>query len=141
MDNNLFDNPMGTDGFEFVEYTAPDVKALGRLFESMGFTAVAKHRLRVHAELLDSVVLLPMSIAHERIAQRLAESRLGALLARLGIGTGRDLVREVVDALSALQRLVLAVPDAIHSIDVNPLLIGPAGAMAVDALIVPRRPP
>jgi 4-hydroxyphenylpyruvate dioxygenase len=41
---DLFENPMGTDGFEFVEYTAPDVKALGRLFESMGFTAVAKHR-------------------------------------------------------------------------------------------------
>ena len=39
-----FDNPMGTDGFEFVEYTAPDTKALGALFESMGFSAVAKHR-------------------------------------------------------------------------------------------------
>ncbi len=37
-------NPMGTDGFEFVEYTAPDTKALGRLFTSLGFTAVAKHR-------------------------------------------------------------------------------------------------
>src|SRR5262245_9418097 len=37
-------NPMGTDGFEFVEYTAPDTKALGRLFESMGFAAIAKHR-------------------------------------------------------------------------------------------------
>ena len=37
-------NPMGTDGFEFIEYTAPDPKALGRLFETMGFTAVAKHR-------------------------------------------------------------------------------------------------
>src|SRR3712207_1359431 len=37
-------NPMGTDGFEFVEYTAPDARALGRLFESMGFTAVARHR-------------------------------------------------------------------------------------------------
>jgi 4-hydroxyphenylpyruvate dioxygenase len=41
---DLFDNPMGTDGFEFVEYTAPDTKALGRLFEQMGFVAVAKHR-------------------------------------------------------------------------------------------------
>jgi 4-hydroxyphenylpyruvate dioxygenase len=38
------DNPMGTDGFEFVEYTAPDTKALGRLFETMGFVAVARHR-------------------------------------------------------------------------------------------------
>ena len=41
---DLWDNPMGTDGFEFVEYTAPDTAALGRLFESMGFTVVARHR-------------------------------------------------------------------------------------------------
>ena len=37
-------NPMGTDGFEFVEYTAPDPKALGQLFQRMGFAAVARHR-------------------------------------------------------------------------------------------------
>ncbi len=37
-------NPMGTDGFEFIEYTAPDPAALGRLFESLGFVAVARHR-------------------------------------------------------------------------------------------------
>jgi 4-hydroxyphenylpyruvate dioxygenase len=35
---------MGTDGFEFVEYTAPDPEQLGALFEQMGFTAVARHR-------------------------------------------------------------------------------------------------
>ncbi|MBL8835557.1 MAG: 4-hydroxyphenylpyruvate dioxygenase [Alphaproteobacteria bacterium] len=35
---------MGTDGFEFIEYTAPDTKALGALFETMGFSAVARHR-------------------------------------------------------------------------------------------------
>jgi 4-hydroxyphenylpyruvate dioxygenase len=34
-------NPMGTDGFEFVEYAAPDPAALGALFESMGFVKVA----------------------------------------------------------------------------------------------------
>jgi 4-hydroxyphenylpyruvate dioxygenase len=38
------ENPMGTDGFEFVEYTAPDPEVLGELFEQMGFTAVARHR-------------------------------------------------------------------------------------------------
>jgi 4-hydroxyphenylpyruvate dioxygenase len=43
-DQTLPDNPMGTDGFEFVEYTAPDPKLLGALFEQMGFTAVARHR-------------------------------------------------------------------------------------------------
>ena len=42
--SNLWDNPAGTDGFEFVEYAAPDPQALGRLFEQMGFTAIAKHR-------------------------------------------------------------------------------------------------
>jgi len=41
---DLWDNPMGTDGFEFVEYTAPDAAALGRLFERLGFAAVARHR-------------------------------------------------------------------------------------------------
>ena len=39
-----WDNPMGTDGFEFIEYAAPDPVALGRLFESMGFVAIARHR-------------------------------------------------------------------------------------------------
>ena len=41
---DLWDNPMATDGFEFVEYTAPDVGALFALFERMGFRAVARHR-------------------------------------------------------------------------------------------------
>jgi 4-hydroxyphenylpyruvate dioxygenase len=40
----LFDNPMGTDGFEFVEYTAPDAELLRTLFEQMGFPVVARHR-------------------------------------------------------------------------------------------------
>src|SRR6202453_280825 len=37
-------NPLGTDGFEFVEYTAPDTAHLGRLFEAMGFKRIARHR-------------------------------------------------------------------------------------------------
>jgi 4-hydroxyphenylpyruvate dioxygenase len=43
---NLWDNPLGTDGFEFIEYAAPDPLAMGRLFEQMGFTAVARHRAK-----------------------------------------------------------------------------------------------
>jgi 4-hydroxyphenylpyruvate dioxygenase len=41
---DLFDNPMGTDGFEFVEYTAPDPALLRKLFEQMGFPVAARHR-------------------------------------------------------------------------------------------------
>jgi len=39
-----WDNPMGTDGFEFIEYAAPDPAAMGALFERMGFKAIARHR-------------------------------------------------------------------------------------------------
>jgi 4-hydroxyphenylpyruvate dioxygenase len=41
---DLFDNPLGTDGFEFVEFTAPEPDRLKGLFEQMGFTAVSRHR-------------------------------------------------------------------------------------------------
>ena len=41
---DLWDNPMGTDGFEFVEFAAQDPAPLGALFERLGFTAVAQHR-------------------------------------------------------------------------------------------------
>src|SRR3954462_4584766 len=41
---DIFDNPLGTDGFEFVEFTSPEPERLKGLFELMGFTAVARHR-------------------------------------------------------------------------------------------------
>src|SRR6476661_3391347 len=37
-------NPMGTDGFEFVEFCHPRPAELDRLFRRMGFVPVAKHR-------------------------------------------------------------------------------------------------
>jgi len=43
-DSSVTENPMGTDGFEFVEYAAPDPQLLRDLFERMGLPAVAKHR-------------------------------------------------------------------------------------------------
>src|SRR6185503_12153022 len=46
IDKPVGDNPMGTDGFEFVEYGSPDPRALARHFEAMGFTAIAKHRAK-----------------------------------------------------------------------------------------------
>jgi 4-hydroxyphenylpyruvate dioxygenase len=38
------ENPMATDGFEFVEYAAPDSALLRDLFTKMGFPAVARHK-------------------------------------------------------------------------------------------------
>jgi 4-hydroxyphenylpyruvate dioxygenase len=41
-----WDNPMGTDGFEFIEFATPDPKGMGQLFERLGFTAIARHRTK-----------------------------------------------------------------------------------------------
>src|SRR6201991_3886924 len=46
-------NPAGTDGFEFVEYTAPDPELLRTLFERLGFPVTARHRSKnvtLHAQ-------------------------------------------------------------------------------------------
>jgi len=42
----MYPNPMGTDGFEFVEFAAPDSQLLHSLFKRMGFSAVARHHHR-----------------------------------------------------------------------------------------------
>jgi 4-hydroxyphenylpyruvate dioxygenase len=41
---DLFDNPMGLLGVEFVEFASPTPNLLEPLFEKMGFTLVARHR-------------------------------------------------------------------------------------------------
>jgi len=38
------DNPMGLDGFEFVEFAAPEAGVLEPVFELLGFAHVARHR-------------------------------------------------------------------------------------------------
>ena len=41
---DLFDNPMGLMGFEFVEFASPIPNQLETLFEKLGFQLVARHR-------------------------------------------------------------------------------------------------
>jgi 4-hydroxyphenylpyruvate dioxygenase len=41
---DLFENPAGLDGFEFIEFSAPEKGTLERVFEVCGFTRVARHR-------------------------------------------------------------------------------------------------
>ncbi|NND81727.1 MAG: 4-hydroxyphenylpyruvate dioxygenase [Gammaproteobacteria bacterium] len=42
--SDLFENPMGLCGFEFIEFAAPERDVLEPIFEMIGFTRVAKHR-------------------------------------------------------------------------------------------------
>ena len=41
---DLFENPMGLMGFEFVEFASPTPDTLEPLFEALGFSLVARHR-------------------------------------------------------------------------------------------------
>jgi 4-hydroxyphenylpyruvate dioxygenase len=41
---DLFENPMGLMGFEFVEFASPTPNLLEPLFEKLGFSLVARHR-------------------------------------------------------------------------------------------------
>lgn len=41
---DLFENPIGLDGFEFVEFAAPDPSQLEQVFTGLGFLPVADHR-------------------------------------------------------------------------------------------------
>ncbi len=41
---DLFENPMGLDGFEFVEFASPEPGILEPVFDMLGFARVAEHR-------------------------------------------------------------------------------------------------
>ena len=41
---DLFENPMGLNGFEFVEFASPTPGVIEPVFELLGFTLVARHR-------------------------------------------------------------------------------------------------
>ena len=45
----------------------------------------------------------------------------------------------IVKAILGLSQLAVEIGDAVEQIDVNPLIAGPAGAWAADALVIPRR--
>ncbi|WP_353207334.1 4-hydroxyphenylpyruvate dioxygenase [Sphingorhabdus sp.] len=44
MTADMFDNPLGLDGFEFIEFSAPEKGLLEPVFERMGFSRIARHR-------------------------------------------------------------------------------------------------
>jgi 4-hydroxyphenylpyruvate dioxygenase len=67
-------NPMGTDGFEFVEYAAPDPEQLRRLFESMGLPAVAHHRAKNVTLHRQGDINFIINAEHDSFAQRFARA-------------------------------------------------------------------
>jgi len=67
-------NPMRTDGFEFVEYAAPDPELLRRLFESMGLPAVARHRSKNVTLHNQGDINFIINAEHDSFAQKFARA-------------------------------------------------------------------
>lgn len=46
LDSPLLENPLGLDGFEFIEFSAPEKGLLESVFAAMGFAHIATHRAK-----------------------------------------------------------------------------------------------
>ena len=71
-DQETWANPMGTDGFEFIEYAAPDPEAMGALFTRMGFAAIAKHRHKAVTLYRQGEINFILNAEPDSFAQRFA---------------------------------------------------------------------
>jgi acyl-CoA synthetase (NDP forming) len=92
----------------------------------------------INAELFDAVLLLPIELDVAAMTARIAASRLGGLLRSAGT-CKHSALDHLTPILAGLQQLILAAPDRIESIDLNPVIVTKDNdLMAVDALIVRR---
>jgi 4-hydroxyphenylpyruvate dioxygenase len=102
---DLWDNPMGTDGFEFVEYTGPDPAALAELFERMGFVAAARHRSKNVTLYRQGDVNFILNAEPESFAQAFARLHGPSVCA---------LAFRVADAAKAYQRAISLGAKPVH---------------------------
>ena len=86
--------------------------------------------------LADRFVALPPVTSHQ--ARELVTGlKVNALLAGARGAPAVDM-DALISAITGLSSLALELGDEIEALDVNPLICGPSGAIAVDALVVPR---
>ena len=85
--------------------------------------------------LADRAVALP-PVGPEQARAMVGELRVAALLAGARGQPAADL-DAVVAAITGLSQLAAELGDALEALDINPLICGPHGAVAVDALAIP----
>jgi acyl-CoA synthetase (NDP forming) len=81
------------------------------------------------------VALPPLDVA---MAEGLLSELRGASLLLGARGRAPVKMQALCEAIAAFSRMAAALGPALSEIDVNPLLAGPEGVVAVDALVVPR---
>jgi 4-hydroxyphenylpyruvate dioxygenase len=97
MEFTPWDNPMGTDGFEFIEYAAPDPTAMGAVFERMGFRAIARHRHKAVTLYRQGEINFILNAEPDSFAQRFARLHGPSVCA---------IAFRVLDAKAAYERAV-----------------------------------
>ena len=91
----------------------------------------------IFAEALHDVVTFPVPVSRGFIEAGLAKGSLGRVLASPR-WKHAGAAEAFVDLLMGLQAAAVALGDRLEAIDVNPVILGVNGAVAVDALVVPR---
>ena len=92
-----WDNPMGTDGFEFIKYAAPDPAAMGALFARMGFKPIARHRHKNVVLYRQGEINFIVNAEPDSFAQRFARSHGPSICA---------IALRVQDAKAAYERAI-----------------------------------
>jgi acyl-CoA synthetase (NDP forming) len=90
----------------------------------------------IFAEALHDVVTFPVPVSRGFIEAGLAKGLLGRVLASPR-WKHAGATEAFVDLLEGLQAAAVALGDRLQAIDVNPVILGANGAIAVDALVVP----
>jgi acyl-CoA synthetase (NDP forming) len=91
----------------------------------------------IYTEALRDVCIWPVPVSREMIVGKLAQSSLGRVMA--GARWQHPAAAGAfVELLLALQSLAVALGDRLEAVDINPVMLGACGAVAVDALVVPR---
>jgi hypothetical protein len=90
----------------------------------------------IFAEALHDVTTFALPVGRRFVEAGLAKSSLGRVLSspRWKHPGAWD---AFVDLLMNLQEAALSLGDSLRAIDINPVILGAAGAVAVDALVVP----
>ncbi len=87
--------------------------------------------------LADRAVALPPA-GPEQARQLIGQLRVAALLTGVRGQPAADL-GAVTDAVTGLSQLAVELGDGLEALDINPLICGAHGAVAVDALAIPRK--
>ena len=88
------ENPIGLDGFEFVEFTSPDPARMVQLIEQLGFTAYSKHPTKAITRYKQGRINLLVNL---ELAGQVADGWCPFLLPISGLDAGIRLLEEGVE--------------------------------------------